>query len=99
MSTEGIPPVELGLTAGSPLLVSIKQCVVELARNMSVLPTVQKAAQDVLKTGWGVLLPTVSERTSALSQLLPSGEGTDNASLITYVHACLIFCKKLRMGV
>ena len=73
--TEDIPPADLGLTPGSPLLTSLKQCVVELARSVNMLPSVQLAAQDVLRTGWGVLLPTVSERASALSQLLPSGEG------------------------
>lgn len=48
----------------------------ELARNSNVLETVQQAAQAVLRSGWMILLPTVSERASALSQLLPVGEGT-----------------------
>ena len=73
--TERIPPEDLGLVPGSPLLISLKQCVVELARSSNILSTVQEAAQSVLKSGWLLLLPTVSERASALSQLLPSGEG------------------------
>ena len=78
--TEDIPVEELGL-ASSPLLTSIKQCVVELARSEKVLPTVQRAAQAVLKTGWVVLLPTVPERASALLQLLPSPEGVSFGKL------------------
>ena len=73
--SEHIPPEDLGLVPGSPLLVSLKQCVVELARSSNILSTVQEAAQNVLKSGWLLLLPTVSERASALSQLLPSGDG------------------------
>jgi hypothetical protein len=73
--TEGIAPEELGLDC-SPLLASLKECVVKLAGNDRVLPTVQKVAQVVLKTGWRVLLPTVSERAGALLQLLPSAEGS-----------------------
>ena len=73
--TEHVPPDKLNLAAGSSLLTSLKQCVVELARNSNVLETVQQAAQAVLKSGWMILLPTVSERASALSQLLPVGEG------------------------
>ena len=66
---------DLGLVPGSSLLVSLKQCVVSLAGNSGVLASVQLAAQAVLKSGWNILLPTVSERASALSELLPSGEG------------------------
>lgn len=73
---EGMPPESLGLGPGSSLVVSIKQCVVELARNSNVLPTVQYAAQRTLKSGWAILLPTVSERATALSQLLPIGQGS-----------------------
>lgn len=65
---------EVGLTL-SLFLPSLKQCVVELARNAKVLPSVQQAAQAVLQTGWTVLLPTVPERASALLQLLPNAEG------------------------
>ena len=67
---------QVGLTP-TMFLPSLKQCVVELARNANVLPTVQRAAQAVLKTGWMVLLPTVPERASALLQLLPSAEGRE----------------------
>ena len=72
---EGTPAEDVGLTPGSPLLNSLKQCVVELTRSGCVVESVQTAAQDVLKTGWSLLLPTVSERASMLSNLLPSGEG------------------------
>lgn len=72
---DATPASELGFTAGSPLLTSLKHCVVELARSMNVLPSVQQAAQAVLRTGWKILLPTVSERASALLHLLPSGDG------------------------
>ena len=74
--TEHVPPENVGLAPGSPLLSSLKQCVVELARNSNVLETVQISAQNVLKHGWIILLPTVSERAGALSQLLPTGDGT-----------------------
>jgi len=70
-----VPPETLNLAPGSSLLTSLKQCVVELAKNSNVLETVQRAAQGVLKGGWMILLPTVSERATALSSLLPSGEG------------------------
>ena len=72
--TEEILTEEVGLSC-SPLLASLKQCVVELARSGNVLPSVQHAAQVVLRTGWEVLLPTVPERASALLQLLPNAEG------------------------
>ena len=75
--TEGIPLEELGLCE-SPLLKSLKLCVVELARSPNVLPSVQRAAQVVLKTGWEVLLPTVPERANALLQLIPNAEGMLN---------------------
>ena len=72
---ENLSPTRLGLAPGSRLLISLKNCVVEIARNSAVLESVQRAAQSVLRSGWVILLPTVSERASALSQLLPSGEG------------------------
>ena len=77
--TEGIPLEELGLWE-SPLLKSLKLCVVELARSANVLPSVQQAAQVVLRTGWEVLLPTVPERANALLQLIPNAEGMQNIS-------------------
>ena len=86
--SERVPPEELGLVPGSPLLVSLKQCVVELARSSNILSTVQEAAQSVLKSGWFLLLPTVSERASALSQLLPSGDGeksSDNLCVLNTI--------------
>ncbi|CAI8025913.1 E3 ubiquitin-protein ligase HERC2 [Geodia barretti] len=70
--SEHVPPATLGLQPGSPLLSSIKQCVVELARSSSVIDSIQSAAQAALRTGWSLLLPTVSERASTLSQLLPA---------------------------
>ena len=73
--SEHVPPATLGLQPGSPLLSSIKQCVVELARSSSVIDSIQSAAQAALRTGWSLLLPTVSERASTLSQLLPARDG------------------------
>ena len=61
----------LGLGPGSPLLLSLKKKVVELASNPGVLDTVQAAAQRLLEAGWTVLLPTPDERARALSHLLP----------------------------
>ena len=52
----------------------------DLAGDTGVLPSVQNAAQSVLRSGWAILLPTVSERASALSGLLPSGEGQHSVS-------------------
>lgn len=78
--SEGTPAKDIGLHPGSPLLTSLKHCVVDLARGSRVFECVQSAAQDVLKTGWSLLLPTVSERATMLSSLLPSGEGE------SYVH-------------
>ena len=72
---EQIPPNTLGLEPGSALLTSLKQCVVELARSCSVVNSIQLAAQAVLRTGWVLMLPTVSERASALTQLLPVRDG------------------------
>ena len=65
----------IGLHPGSALLHSIKQIVVKLAVGSGILASVQNAAQSVLRSGWTLLLPTVSERASALSGLLPNGEG------------------------
>ena len=72
---ERLSSEKLGLAPGSPLLSSLKQYVVGLAKNPNVLASVQQAAQAVLKSGWMILLPTVSERASALSELLPTGDG------------------------
>ncbi len=79
--SEETPAKEIGLHPGSPLLNSLKHCVVDLARSSRVFECVQSAAQDVLKTGWSVLLPTVSERATMLSSLLPSGEGEAHTEL------------------
>ena len=70
-----IDPESIGLHPGSALLHSIKHIIVKLAVGSGVLASVQNAAQSVLRSGWTLLLPTVSERASALSGLLPSGEG------------------------
>ena len=60
---------------GSSLLNSTKQCLVNLASGAGVLVSVQHAAQQVLLCGWNYLLPTVSERASALLDLLPNEDG------------------------
>ena len=60
-----------GLQPGSPLLTTLRLRVVELAGGASVLPSVQRAAQQVLREAWPTLLPTPDERARALSALLP----------------------------
>lgn len=67
----------LGLTAGSPLVGSLKQLVVTLATNSGVVSSVQIAAQSCLNSGWLVLLPTAEERAKTLSELLPKEESVD----------------------
>ncbi len=66
-------PLTLGLTPGGTLVQSLKQRVVLLASNSGVVSTVQRAAQNVLRNGWSLLLPTAEERARALSSLLPVG--------------------------
>ena len=61
---------KLGLGVGSKLLQSLKQQVVTLASNKGVLKTVQSAAQEALRSGWVLLLPTPEERAKALTELL-----------------------------
>ena len=73
----------LGLAVGSSLLNSTKQCLVNLASGAGVLASVQRAAQQVLLCGWNFLLPTVSERASALLDMLPTEDG---------VSVCLTLC-------
>ncbi|XP_019851476.1 PREDICTED: E3 ubiquitin-protein ligase HERC2-like [Amphimedon queenslandica] len=77
-TSSGIPSESIGLQPGSTLLQSIKHFVIDLAGESGVIPSVQNAAQSVLRSGWAILLPTVSERASALSGLLPSGPVTDS---------------------
>ncbi len=69
----GATPEDIGLAPGAPLLDSLKDFIVRLAGGAGVYGAVQRAAQSVLRSGWNVLLCTVSERASALSELLPSG--------------------------
>ena len=77
-SSTGAAPEDIGLAPGSPLLHSLKDFIVTLAGGSGVYCAVQRAAQSVLRSGWNMLLYTVSERASALSELLPSGEGVYN---------------------
>lgn len=91
--TDNTPSADIGLTPGSPLLTSLKQCVVELARSSNVLETVRLAAQGVLKTGWELLHPTVSERATMLSSLLPSGEGENDCVAASFVIVRVCVCK------
>ena len=69
--THSLPLSELGLSAGSRLLTSLRTRVVDLASGSGVLGSVQTAAQATLKVGWSVLLPTAEERAKTLSTLLP----------------------------
>ncbi|CAH1776574.1 unnamed protein product, partial [Owenia fusiformis] len=71
----------LGLSPGGALVTSLRQRVVTLASNSGVLRTIQFAAQNVLKHGWSLLLPTPEERAKALSSLLPSTVSRDVTGL------------------
>ena len=42
-----------------------------------MLETVQRCAQECLRVGWSVLIPTADERARALSTLLPSAADTN----------------------
>ena len=93
--SEQVPPETLGLQSSStqtssPLLSSIKQCVVKLARSSSVIGSIQSAAQSVLRSGWLLLLPTVSERASTLSQLLPTRDGGCGFYQLMNIHKCVL---------
>jgi len=61
----------LGLSTDSPMVVSIRQCVMRLASDCGQLASVQSLAQSLLTTCWPILLPTTEERVTALSALLP----------------------------
>ena len=61
----------LGLSTNSSLVTSIRQCVVTLASDSGVVSSVQRLAQSLLSNCWSILLPTVDERVTALSALLP----------------------------
>lgn len=62
----------MNMSAGSKLLASLKSKIVHLASGVSVLPTIQAAAQATLQASWSVLLPTANERAQTLSSLLPN---------------------------
>jgi E3 ubiquitin-protein ligase HERC2 len=72
MTLHNVEVKSVGLETGSPLLVSLKERVVELASNTGVLETIQAAAQATLQAGWSILLPTADERAKTLSSLLPA---------------------------
>lgn len=59
-----------------------------LAGESGVYSGVQRVAQSVLRSGWNILLCTVSERASALSELLPSGEGEGEDTFMYCVQVC-----------
>ena len=66
----GLDKEETGLIPGDPLLESLKGKVVNFACRSDVSVTVQMAAQDVLRQGWSVILPTSEERMETLLDLL-----------------------------
>lgn len=47
---------------------------IDLAVTPGVVYSVQSVAQNVLKAGWILLLPTADERARALSLLLPANQ-------------------------
>jgi len=61
----------LGLSTDSPLVTSIRQCVVRLASGAGMLVSIQRQAQSLLTGCWPILLPTTDGRVTALSALLP----------------------------
>ncbi|XP_060526978.1 E3 ubiquitin-protein ligase HERC2 [Cylas formicarius] len=63
-------PKTCGLAPTSKLLAGLKARVVHLASASGVVASVQTAAQNVLQTGWSVLLPTANGRARTLSSLL-----------------------------
>lgn len=66
---------EVGLSPGSPLVLSLRQKIVSLASSSGVMSSVQSLAQSVLCTAWSVLLPTAEERARTLAALLPLAPG------------------------
>ena len=73
---EGVPPAELGLSSGSALLNSLRECLMALAcAGEESSAVVQHAAQGVLSACWRVLMPKVAERAGALSSLLRAAKG------------------------
>jgi len=86
---EEMDPASLNLTSGSPLLTSLKQCIIQLACSDGVLASVQRAAQNVLQDGWVLLLPTVTERAEALSSLLPTSESMCISIFKNLCNTCL----------
>ncbi|KAJ8985747.1 hypothetical protein NQ317_014400 [Molorchus minor] len=68
--SNNMDPRNLGLSANSKLLASLKSQVVYLASAAKILQTVQNAAQAALQAGWSILLPTANGRARTLSSLL-----------------------------
>ena len=75
----------VGLSTDSPLVASMRQCVVRLASGTDVLASVQSVAQSLLTTCWPILLPTTDERVTALSALLPVTAGSGIIIIINIV--------------
>ena len=69
--SEHVDPSKLGLSSGSTLLLSLKDCLVGLSCSVEgPCSEVQEAAQDTLSTCWKILLPTVEERAGTLTLFL-----------------------------
>lgn len=69
MICNNIAPKKVGLVGAR--LKSIKSRILQLSGGVSVLKTIQEAAQSALQIGWSILLPTPSERAQTLTSLLP----------------------------
>lgn len=89
---------QAGIDAGHhscPLTVlqRLKNHVIALAGGNPNLGAVQVAAQAVLQLAWSLLLPTASERASALTTLLQRDDEYDSCMLIksTILYLCVAF--------
>lgn len=78
MHLNGTDARTVGLSEGSPLLISLKTRIIALSGTTNILKTIQDAAQWTLKIGWSILLPSATERAQTLTTLLQSESGTSS---------------------
>ncbi|GFU31029.1 e3 ubiquitin-protein ligase HERC2, partial [Nephila pilipes] len=72
--------LEISNVGDPDLLRSLKQQVIDLAVTPGIASPVQTAAQNVLRIGWVILLPTADERAKALSLLLSGSQNSGGNS-------------------
>ncbi|GIY59956.1 e3 ubiquitin-protein ligase HERC2, partial [Caerostris darwini] len=75
---------------GADLLHSLKQQVIDLAVTPGIASPVQAAAQNVLRIGWVILLPTADERAKALSLLLSGSQNSNGNSGCAFMIDLLV---------